>query len=90
MVRTLPHFRLGVTVLPMAADDFRYLFRCSLRLRDCNRSDDLLIGNFFDVEFVSLGQGIPGNLNDFVRQGGLLFRRPRDADFQRGQGADAY
>src|SRR5260370_1842718 len=88
-VKTLPHFRLGVTVPPMAADDLRCLFRHSFRLCNGNRSYDLLVGNFLDIEFVSLDQGISGNLNYLVRNGSLLFRRPRGADLQRGQGADA-
>jgi hypothetical protein len=90
MVRTLPRFRPGVTVMPMAADYFRCLFPRSFRLYNCNWSYDFLVGNFFDIEFVSLGQGIHGNLNYLVRKGSLRFRRARDADLQRGQGANAY
>jgi len=89
MVGTLPHFRLGVTVLPMAADYLRCLFRRRFRLCNRNRSYDLPVGNFLDIEFVSLGQGISGKLDCLVSKGSLLFRRPRGADLQRGQGADA-
>lgn len=49
-----------------------------------------LVGNFFNIKFVSLGQRIPGELNHYVPKCSLLFLRPGNADLQRSQCTNTY